>query len=456
MSQEKTPIWSHRWTFILAATGSAVGLGNIWKFPYITGENGGGAFVLVYLACILIIGIPAMMAETLLGRAARKNPVHGTFRLAKDSDKSGAWGLLGLMGLIAGLMILSFYSPVAGWALEYTYASATGAFNNSDANSIGEHFGNFLNNKQQLTIMHSGFMLVVLLIIGFGVIRGLGKAINILMPILFLLLAILLGYSVTQGDFAGGLKFLFSPDFSKLTGEAILVALGHAFFTLSLGMGAIMTYGAYMTDDASIAKTTFSIAAIDTLVALMAGLAIFPLVFANSLDPSGGPGLLFVSLPIAFAQMPMGDIFGTLFFILVSIAALSSAISLLEPGVAWLERLGLNRWLGVLLLAGIAWTGGMACIYSNNWTAPDGSPFKAFEWLDHIASNILLPLGGLLICIFAGWKIRRKIARTQLKQLSENQFNLWYAFTRVIAPLCIIIVFVQSSGLLKQLKKLFA
>ncbi|MEM8593377.1 MAG: sodium-dependent transporter [Pseudomonadota bacterium] len=442
--------WASHWTFLLAAIGSAVGLGNIWKFPYITGEYGGGAFVLVYLVCIALIGVPIMISEVLIGRASKQNPVHGMYRLAKDSDKSGAWGLVGAMGVLTGLMILSFYSPIAGWALEYAVNVGNQSFANSNADAVGVQFTQFLGNTAQLTKMHTIFILVSGIIIALGVVRGLGLAIRVLMPILFVLLFILLYYSITHGDFQKALSFMFATDFSKLSNEAILSAMGHAFFTLSLGMGAIMTYGSYMPDKPSIAKTVFVIAFFDTLIALLAGLVIFPLTFANGLDPSSGPGLLFVSLPIAFGNMEMGHIYGLVFFSLVCIAAWSSAISILEPGVAWLERLGIHRVLATTLLSLLAWLGGWACIQSNNWAGSSDAPRQFFEWIDYIASNILLPLGGLLISIFASWKMRRKLARTQLKGLSEGQFNTWYALSRVIAPLCIIVVLLNSTGLLDK------
>ena len=274
-------IWKSRWIFIMAATGSAVGLGNIWKFPYITGEYGGGAFVLVYLACILALGVPVMMAEAMLGKSARHDPIHSMGKHTQDANASKLWMAVGASGVVAGLVILSFYSVIAGWGLEYVGKSITGSFTGNNAEEIGNQFAEFLNNPSRLIIMHTFFILITAFVVGKGVTNGLGNAVRVLMPLLLVLLLILLGYSIAEGDFFTGVSFLFNPDFSKLSSEAILVALGHAFFTLSIGMGSIMAYGSYMPEEAHIGKTVLAVAALDTLIALVAGMAIFPLVFAN-------------------------------------------------------------------------------------------------------------------------------------------------------------------------------
>lgn len=276
--------WSSRLIFILAATGSAVGLGNIWKFPYITGENGGGAFVLVYLLCISLIGIPIMMAEIMLGRRGRRNPVDTMRLLAAESQRSPRWAWLGWIGILAGILIMSFYSVIAGWTVDYVYEAAAGHFVGLTAETASAKFKGLLNEPWQLLFLHSLFSFMTAFVVARGVKAGLEKAVVILMPALFLLLTILVGYAATTGYFMQSLDFLFKADFSKLTANSILTALGHAFFTLSLGMGAIMMYGSYMPNNASIAKTTLIIALMDTLVALMAGMAMFPLVFANGLE----------------------------------------------------------------------------------------------------------------------------------------------------------------------------
>ena len=431
--------WNSRWTFVMAATGSAVGLGNIWKFPYITGENGGGAFVLMYLLCIAIIGVPVLMAEILLGRHGRSNPVNAMVNLARASDTTKAWALVGVMGMLAGLMIMSFYSVVAGWVLDYIVESARGTFSGAEPAVISQYFSTELLADKKLQLSwHSVFTLLTVAVVAAGVTKGLGNAVRVLMPLLFVLLLVLLGYSYAQGNFAAGFNFLFDVDFSKLTTDAFLIAMGHAFFTLSVGMGAIMVYGSYMPSHASIAGTSITVAFLDTLIALVAGLAIFPLVFANHIEPSSGPGLMFVSLPIAFGAIPGGALFGTLFFILVGIAAWSSSISLIEPAVAWLdENFNINRAVSAALVGVLVWCGGLACIYVEN----------VFDRLDYLASNIMLPLGGLFTAIFAGWVLKRKIAKKELDDLGYSQFNLWYATVRVFTPIGIIIVFLHSLGL---------
>ncbi len=430
--------WSKRWTFILAATGSAVGLGNIWKFPYITGEYGGGAFVLVYLACILAVGVPVMIAEVMLGRTTRANPVDAMLILTEREGAPKIWSIVGIGGVIGGLLILMFYSVVAGWALDYSWQSLSAFYDGQDAATIENNFGAMTGNFMRQWGWQTLFVVFTGGVIAAGVTGGIGRAVEILMPLLIVFLLILLGYSWATGDFIASLKFMYTPDFSKLSTEAVLVALGHAFFTLSLGMGAIMAYGAYMPGEHSIGKTVITIGLLDTLIALIAGMAIFPLVFANNLEPSSGPGLMFVSLPIAFAHMPGGMIFGSLFFILVSIAALSSSISLIEPGVAWLERHGVDRKLGTFGAAMIGWLGGIACIQSGVF----------FDTLDHITANYILPIGGLLIAIFAGYVMNREHVKEAVAFDTDTFFRFWYFALRYIAPLGILVVFLHSIGLI--------
>lgn len=432
--------WHSRWLFIMAATGSAVGLGNIWKFPYVAGESGGAAFVLVYLACILVIGIPLLMAETLIGRHGDSNPFSAMIKASRDSDVSKFWAVIAVMGVVAGLLIMSFYSVVAGWVLDYIAAFSTGRFAGSDAAFAQNYLEQVLfADKEKQLILHSIFTVLTVAVLAFGVNKGLGNAIKVLMPLLFLLLIVSLIYSFQSGNFAEGFRFLFTPDFSKLTPGVVLEAMGQAFFSLSLGMGAIMTYGSYMDRQTSIAGTAFIIAFLDTLVALMAGLIIFPVVFAHGLEPTQGPGLMFVSLPIAFGNMDGGLFFGTAFFILIAVAAWSSSISLVEPGLAWLsEKTPLNRAFAGLMLGLLVWCGGAACIYVDG----------IFDLFDNLTSNYLLPIGGLLIAIFTGWIMKRKIAKTQLSALSYFQFNCWYASIRVIAPLGVIAIILYGLGVL--------
>ncbi|MDH5231012.1 MAG: sodium-dependent transporter [Gammaproteobacteria bacterium] len=440
--------WSSRWAFILAATGSAVGLGNIWKFPYITGENGGGAFVLVYLVCIAVIGIPIMMAEVMLGRRGRSTPINTMKRLAMEAGQSKLWSFLGWSGMIAGFLILSYYSVIAGWSLAYIFKSASGEFTGSSAETISTLFGDFLAQPFEISLWHSVFMLITMVVVARGVRHGLEKAVRFLMPALFVLLLIMVGYAMNSGAFSDGLRFLFSPDFSKITGPGILVAMGHAFFTLSLGMGAIMIYGSYLPQNTSIAQTTFWIAGADTVVALLAGMAIFPIVFANGLEPGSGPGLIFVTLPIAFGQMPGGLFFGTLFFILLLFAAWSSAISLIEPAVTWLvENRNMQRFKACVYAGLATWLLGMGTVLSfNQWAEIKIFGKTFFDNLDFLTSNIMLPLGGLCIAIFAGWLLPRLMSADELAMKSDSQYELWRFLVRYITPIGVAIVFLKAVG----------
>lgn len=446
--------WSNALTFVLAATGSAVGLGNIWKFPYITGEHGGGAFVIVYLLCIALIGVPIMIAEILLGRRSRQSPINGLRHLAQEEGRSPRWQLLGWMGVVAGFLILSFYSVVAGWALAYVFEVGAGTFVGMSGEAVGSHFGAFLGDWVELTAWHSLFMAICFMVVARGVRSGIERAVRWLMPLLFLLLLVLVGYSAYLGEFGRGLAFMFSVDFSRLTAAGVLVALGHAFFTLSLGMGAIMVYGSYLPRRASIAGTTLTIAAADTLVALLAGLAIFPIVYATGQEPGAGPGLMFQTLPYVFGQMPAGSFFGLLFFLLVAFAALTSGISLLEPATAYLvENRGWSRTKAAGLLALAIWLLGLTSVLSLNlWSGvyplgfvPALDEKTVFDLIDGLTANIMLPLGGLLIAIFAGWRMHRASVRDEVAM--SRGFRLWYFVVRYISPVAVGLVLLNAVGL---------
>ncbi len=443
--------WSSRWIFILAATGSAVGLGNIWKFPYIAGENGGGAFVLVYLLCIAVIGIPIMMAEVLLGRRGRQSPINTMKTLAKEEGRSKAWALLGWSGVVAGFLILSYYSVIAGWGLAYVLNAGSGAFTGAPAAEIQNIYTTLVKNPWQLIFWHSLFMLMTMLVVARGVKKGLEVAIRFLMPALFVLLLIMVGYAISSGEFVRGLSFLFTPDFSKLSAEGVLIAMGHAFFTLSLGMGAIMIYGSYMPQNASIAKTSIIVALADTVVALLAGMAIFPIVFANALEPSAGPGLIFQTLPIAFGSMPGGSFFGAVFFVLLVLAAWSSAISLIEPAVAWLvenkgwTRLKASAWCGFA-----TWLMGLGTALSFNvWSDYTLWGKDFFELLDFLTSNIMLPLGGLFIALFAAWMMKSSSTANELALEEKGMaYTSWWFLVRFVTPVAVIIIFLNVIGVM--------
>ena len=441
--------WSTRLAFIFAATGSAVGLGNIWKFPYITGENGGGAFVLVYLLCIALIGVPIMMAEILLGRRGRQSPINTMRDLAKEAGAKPYWRWLGWLGVIAGFLILSYYSVIAGWAMAYFVRVSTGLFEGATSDGVSSIFGQFIADPEKLLAWHSLFMIMTMLVVARGV-KGLERAVRFLMPALLVLLLLLVVYAMEQGDFAQALNFLFSADFSKITSESILTAMGHAFFTLSLGMGAIMVYGSYLPSKVSIGSTTLIIALADTAIALLAGLAIFPLVFANGLEPSSGPGLIFQTLPIAFGHMDYGSVFGGLFFLLLVFAAWSSSISLIEPAVAWLvENKNMSRMRACILSGMTTWLLGIGTVLSFNLTADVRLFDKTFfDLLDYLTANIMLPLGGLCIALFVGWVMSRDDSMAELKMKRPLAYNIWIFLLKYISPTAVLIVFLNVIGII--------
>lgn len=442
--------WSSRFAFILAATGSAIGLGNIWRFPYMLGNSGGSAFVLIYIICALLMGIPVMIAEIMLGRRGRQSPINTMRTLAEEEGLTKHWQWLGMMGMLAGFLIMSYYSVIAGWTLAYIFRAGTGMFEGASPERISKIFSDLVSSPEQLLAWHTIFMVMCAVVISRGVRGGLEKAVRILMPALFLLLLVLLGYAMSTDKFLYAMKYLFVPDFSKISdhfGEVFINASGHAFFSLSLGMGAIMIYGSYLSEKASITGATLIIAGADTVAAILASMVIFPLVFTYNLEPASGPKLIFITLPIAFSQMPYGTIFGTLFFFLVMFAAWTSAISLLEPAVTWLvENKGLSRHRATAFTAIVAWFLGIATILSFNYWAFD---FKFagmekhdgfFDILDILTANILLPLGGLLIVVFATWIMAKKSSWDELKT-SNFVYGLWRFTGRYITPVGIILIF---------------
>nr|WP_300307601.1 sodium-dependent transporter [Halomonas sp.] len=445
MSKTNHAQWSSRFSFILAATGSAVGLGNIWKFPYMTGESGGAAFVLVYLLCIALIGLPILVTEWMLGRRGQSNPVNTMATVAEQAGKSRAWLLVGVAGVLGAFLILSFYSVIGGWSLYYTLGSVTGDFSGQDADGIGALFNGMLANPGLLLLWHSIFMLLVIGIVARGVTKGLEGAVNVLMPALALLLVILIGYGMTTGHFGQAVEFLFSPDWSKLNGGTVLAALGHAFFTLSLGMGIMLAYGSYLGKEVNLIKTARTVVIMDTVIALGAGLAIFPIVFANDLDLASGPSLIFVTLPLAFGNMGGGTILGLMFFLLLTFAALTSAISLLEPVTEFLEeRTPLSRAASAIVAGIGAWALGIAALLSfNDWSSLTLFGLGIFDLLDKLTSKFMLPLTGLGAIIFAAWVLDKDVVREELG-LSANGFKVWNLVTRFVAPIGVLVVFFAS------------
>ena len=454
MSRPSTSIhgqWSSRWAFILAATGSAVGLGNVWKFPYITGENGGGAFVLVYLLCIACIGLPLMMAEVMIGRRGRQNPVNTLKSIAKEESKSPHWKYIAWIGLTAGFIILSYYSVIAGQAIAYVFRSFAGVFEGVTADGAHNIYTTLTSDPERLLAWHTVFMVCTMTVVARGVNGGIEKLVKFIMPALVAILLILVGFAANTGEyFTQATHFLFTPDFSAITSEGILTAMGHAFFTLSLGMGAIMVYGSYLPKNTSILKVSIAISIADTLIALLAGMAIFPLVFANDLAISAGPGLIFETLPIAFGHMAGGALFGGMFFLLLVFAAWTSAISLIEPAIAWLvENKQVSRRRASVTAGFAVWLLGLLTVFSYNigqgWILFGKT---MFELLDYLTANIMLPLGGLFIAIFAGWIMSKNSTQEELAIKSPIVYHGWLIIIRYVTPAAVIIIFLNAIGLL--------
>jgi len=435
--------WIGKWTFILAATGSAVGLGNIWGFPYKAGTNGGGAFVLIYLGCILIIGLPIMISEIIIGRRAGNSPINAMKRIAIESNRSSIWQLVGWSGIFAGILILSFYSVIAGICLNYIFI----AFTSNGLISSPDQFSSVISSPINLIAWHTIFIVLTALIVSAGVKDGIGRMVKILMPMLGFLMIFMVVYSMINGNFSQAMSFLFAPDFSNVTSDTLLQAMGQAFFSLSLGMGSIMAYGAYMPKNQNVVNSSFTVASLDTLIAILAGLAIFPIIFAFNLEPNSGPGLVFVSMLSAFNQMQFGQLIGPLFFILLSVAALSSSISLLEPGVAYLSEEGvLSRKSSAIIISIFIWILGLGSAFSFNiWSDFNLIGNKNFlDSMDFLANQILLPLGGMLIAIFVGWYMDKSLIKSEVGVTNSLLYRMWRFFVKFVAPLCVGYIFYRQ------------
>lgn len=444
--------WSGRLGFIMAAVGSAVGLGNIWKFPFITGMNGGGAFVLVYLVAILCCGLPILMAEFLIGRHTQKDIV-GSFRDLAPQSKF--WKSIGWLNLAACFIIVSYYGVVAGWTLEYLFKSITGAFSGNNPEEIEGLFGALVTDPVRQIICLTAFIGITLIAVISGIKEGIERWNKILMPTLFVLLIFLAGYAMTtEGAFAG-LKFMLYPDFSKLTAAGVLEAIGHSFFTLSLAMGIMVTYASYMDKREPIYPVAIRIAFLDTLVAIVAGLAIFPIVFAVGMEPSGGPGLIFKTLPQVFATIPLGGVLAVLFFLSLAFAALSSAISLLEVLTTFMiDEKKYSRKKATIFMALAVYVSGIpsALSYSTFGNIKLIKGMEILDSLDYVASNFMLPIGGLLIAVYTGYILDKRIARAEITEGEKGYltiFNIWYFTIRYVAPVAVFIVFLTKIGVIK-------
>tara|TARA_Y100000768_G_scaffold376198_1_gene347975 strand:- start:7712 stop:9133 length:1422 start_codon:yes stop_codon:yes gene_type:complete len=464
--------WSSKLLFIFAATGSAVGLGNIWKFPYMTADSGGGAFVLIYIASVIFLALPIMCAEILIGKRGKQNPVNSLRTLSseasiyyekepdvtlnrtttvkkqfEDNDIFSNWEVVGWMGILAGIFILSFYSVIAGWTLSYIIKSITGSFYLITAAGASAKFESLISDPEKLVLWHTIFMILTCYIVSKGIKSGIESAIKFLIPGLFLILIALAIYASYLSGFSEAMTYFFVADFNKINSDVVLSAMGMAFFSLSIGMGSLMIYGSYLPDDTSIFQVSTAVAFSDTLVAILAGIIIFPIVFTYNLDPNtAGPGLIFETLPIAFGAMDFGTIIATAFFILLFFAAITSSISLIEPAITFvIEKYSISRVYATNLLGFITWFLGIFTVLSFNHL----SDFKIFgmtifDNLDYLTSKIMLPLGGLLMALFVGYVMNKLIVFNELKGNSNFIKYFWYMLLKVLSPILIIMIFVEG------------
>lgn len=419
--------WSSRFAFIMAAVGSAVGLGNLWRFPFQTGQNGGSAFVLVYLACVIFIAFPILMSELAVGRHAQLSAVGSTRKVAHDAGRSGRWSIVGWVGMIGGFLVLTTYSVIAGQVMAYSAMGFMGEFSNTETMPL-------YDTTLDGILWHSAFMALTVFVVAQGVKGGIERVVTILMPLFFVMLAGLCVYAMATGAAAETISYLFAPRFDELRPQTFIAALGQAFFSIGVGSAIMITYGSYLNRDANIGESSGIIATADTLVALVAGMMIFPIVFMVGLDPAAGAGLIFGALPEVFSGMPFGNIIGGAFFFLAFIAALTSSISLLEATVAFAdEHTSLTRFTSAAIFGGFAWFIGVGAIYSPEF----GSTF-----LDVISGEIALPLAGLLVAIFAGWVVPRSISREELSHASNRMYGFWRFTVRYPVPLAVIAILV--------------
>lgn len=434
--------WGSKIGFILAAAGSAIGLGNIWRFPTVTGENGGAAFVLVYLMCVLVIGVPVMIAEFVVGRRTNSDAVGAFDRLFPGS----AWKFVGGLGVFTGLMILSAYTVVAGWILKYIWLTLTGTFNQASPSQIKNIFGSFIGDAWPVILFQAAFLIVTVWIVSGGIQGGIEKASKILMPFLLILLIFLLVRSVTLPGAHAGIEFYLKPDFSKISFRVVMSALGQAFFSLSLGMGAMITYGSYLSKKEHLVSAALWVCLADTLIAFIAGFAIFPALFSVGLDPNQqGPGLIFVVLPNIFNQIPLGGLFGAVFFFLVAIAALTSTIALLEVVVAYLidER----KWTRPRAAAAMGLAAFLIGVPSSlsNGAVPALGGFM--DWVFTLFGELSLVVGAFLLCLFVGWKwgIPAALEEIRAENATFSMAGLWSWLIRIVCPVAIGIILIQQT-----------
>ncbi|MGM9760478.1 MAG: sodium-dependent transporter [Parabacteroides sp.] len=441
---------------ILATVGCAVGLGNIWRFPYMVGSNGGAAFLLVYVICILLLGAPVMITEFFIGRHSKRNAA-GAFKIMAPGTK---WSFIGYNGVLGAFLILGFYSVVAGWTLEYITQAFSGSLSGKDAEAFTAEFAAFSSDVFRPIFWTAAFVVLTHVIIVCGVQKGIERASKVMMPLLFLILIALCIRSVTLPNAQVGLDFLFRPDFSKIDSSVILSAMGQAFFSLSIGMGCLITYASYFSKSTNLQTTALQVMSLDTLVAMLAGIMIFPAVFSFGIEPTAGPELVFITLPNVFAQMPWGNVWSLIFFLLLALAALTSTISLHEVSTAYLhEEYYLSRKQAALLVSlGVLILGTLSSLSMGLLKEYTVFGLNFFDLLDFVTAKIMLPLGGMLICLFVGTHVDKQVLKEELTNKGTVKFYLFntYAFfMKYIAPIAIGIIFLNEIGLIDGMARFF-
>ena len=434
---------------LLAMAGSAIGLGNLWRFPYLLGENGGAAFIIVYLICVCFICLPIFVSEFVIGRRSQKN----AFAAFRDLSGGSAWRLVGLMTVIVPLIVASYYCVIGGWAFEYLFKSCTFSFTGDASQAaMSTMFSDFVSSPVAPVVCQTLFLLATVLIVVVGIKDGIEKFSKVMMPMLFVIIIAIAVYSLTLPGSGAGVKYLFTPDFSKIDGNAIASALGQAFFSLSLGFGTIMTYASYVDKKEDILFQSSSSAIADTVFALIAGVAIMPAVFAFGIDPQSGPGLVFETLPCVFGQMPGGALIAILFFVALIVAALTSSISMIEVGVAYLiEEKKLSRFASCAILFVICWIVGMFCALSFGPLAEVKLAGRSiFDFFDNLTSNILMTLGSLLTVLFVGWRLKKTDIYEEFTNggtLSRNVkiFGVLWFLIRYVCPVAILVIFISGQ-----------
>lgn len=457
VASETPLVWSSRLTFLMASVGFAVGLGNIWRFPYVVGENGGSAFILIYLAFAVLIGVPLVVAEWTIGRrGSEAASASGSFRsVAIQSGASAHWGAVGGIAVLAVFMLMLIYTTIAGWTLDYFVRAATGTFEGISIDASTAAYDDLMASPLRLVFWHTVVVILTVWINSRGLHGGIERAVSVLMPSLFVSLVLLVIYAAAVGDMAATMKFLLTPDFSKVTGETLLMALGQAFFSIGIAMAVMITYGSYLDRSTSITQNAFIVVAADTGVALLAGFAIFPLVFQHGMAPNAGEGLVFQTLPVAFGILPAGSLFASVFFFLLIAAAITSCIGNFAPVVAWTEeKFGMTRSQASLVSGFLMWLLGIGSVLSFN-LLKDFHPLAfiplfegktIFSTIDFIMANALLPIGALLTAIFVGWIATRESIREEIGLSDGLGFQGWLFLIRFVIPIALAAVFL--SGIL--------